>query len=99
MDDDIPPEVKNRPAFRKLSPDEERAFVREQAEFEAAYRLTAEPLALFEAYSHVRRSGQTPPDWLKWALYDLVTKATTAAQAKRLGERLLHVERYRRVRD
>jgi len=99
MDDDIPPEVTARPAFRQLSPEEERAFLREQAQFEAAYRRTGEPLPLWEALCHIHRTAQVPPNWLKWALYDLVTKATTDAQAKRFRERALHVERYRRVRD
>jgi hypothetical protein len=100
MDDNIPPKVKNRPAFRKLSPDEEEAFLREQAEYEAAYRRTGQTLALWEALKHVHREGQTVPDWLTWNSFEpLVTTATTGEKAERYRERLRHVQRYICVRD
>ena len=41
----IPHAVTDRPFFRPLSPAENEAFLRKQAEFEAAYRRTGDPLA------------------------------------------------------
>jgi hypothetical protein len=100
MDDNIPPKVKTRPAFRKLSPDEEEAFLREQAEYEAAYRRTGQTLALWEALKHVHREGQTVPDWLMLNSFEpLVTTATTGEKGERYRERWRHVQRYRCVRD
>src|SRR5262245_45266527 len=96
---DIPPEVIARATFRKLSPDDEQAFLREQAEYEAAYRRTGEPLALWEALSHVHRSGQTVPDWLRMAFFKFVIGATTDEKVERYRERNRHVQRYRCVRD
>jgi hypothetical protein len=96
---DAPPEVTKRPTYTKLSPDEEQAFHREQTEYEAAYRRTGEPLALWEALSHVYRSGQTVPDWLRTAFFEFVTTATANEKTERYRERLRHVGRYICVRD
>ena len=97
--DDIPPEIIDRPAFTKLSPDDERAFLRVQAEWHAAYRRTGDPLALWEALSHVQRSGQTVPDWLRMAFFKIVIGATANSLAERYRERERHVRRYICVRD
>src|SRR5262245_19033280 len=97
--DDIPPEIIDRPAFTKLSPDDERAFLRVQAEWHAAYRRTGDPLALWEALSHVQRSGQTVPDWLRMAFFKIVIGATANRLAERYRERQRHVRRYICVRD
>jgi len=96
----IPPEVTKRPAYTKLSPNAKRAFLREQAEYEAAYRRTGQTLELWEALKHVHREGQTVPDWLMWASFEpLVITATPNKEAERYRERSRHVKRYICVRD
>src|SRR5262249_522636 len=80
-------------------------FQRKQAKYEAAYRRTREPLALFEAMLHVQAARQTPPDWLAEAVGDIIMRSRTNKRgrpnktAKRFRERMRHVRRYQRVRD
>ena len=99
MDDDIPPELGKRPTFRKLSPDEERAFLRDQAAYEVAYRQNGDPLWLWEALNHVYQSGQTVPDWLRTTLFEVAMRGRTDETAERYRERDRYIRRYRCVRD
>jgi hypothetical protein len=97
---DIPPDIADRPRFKKLTPDEEQDFAREQAEFEAAYRRTGHPLALWEAVRHVERCGQTVPHWLAIPLFEVVVeRVTTDDEARRYRERWTHARRYERVHE
>jgi hypothetical protein len=96
---DIPSEIADRPSFAELTPDEERAFLRALADFEAAFRQTGDPLPLWEALRTVERLGQTVPHWLSLALFPVVTRAMTDHQARRARERWQHARRYTCVRD
>src|SRR5262245_9495689 len=74
-------------------------FQRKQAEYEAAYRRTGEPLALCEALLHAQAAQQLTPDWLVTALRDIVMRDRTDQAVERFRERMRHVQRYRCVRD
>jgi hypothetical protein len=74
-------------------------FQCKQAEYEAAYRRTADPLALYEALLHAAAARQLPPDWLVKAVGDIILRDRTDRTAERFRERMRHVERFRRVRD
>jgi len=76
-------------------------FRRKQAEYEAAYRRTGEPLALDEALLNARAYLQFPAelDWLVEALGKITLQGRTDETAERFRERMRHVQRYRCVRD
>jgi hypothetical protein len=76
-------------------------FQRKQAEYEAAYRRTREPLALFEALLNASGYLQFPADlnWLMGAMGEFIMKGRTDQTAERFKERMRHVQRYRCVRD
>ena len=74
-------------------------FQRKQAEYEAAYRRTKDPLVLKEALMNARAAGQPPPDWLVQALGNSIMRGRTGQMARRFRERMRHVRRYRCVRD
>ena len=74
---DIPAKIADRPRYVELTPDEERAFVQELAECEAAYRQTRDPLRLWKALDHVELYGQTVPYWLTKAFFGVVHLAMT----------------------
>ena len=87
---------------RSFPPDPEtdlKNFQRKQAEYEAAWHATSDPLVLFEALLHATAAGQPAPDWLVTALGDTVMRGRTDQAAERFRERLRHVQRYRCVRD
>jgi hypothetical protein len=74
-------------------------FQRKQAEYEAAYRHTGEPLALYEALLHARAAQQLTPDWLMEAVGTIIMRSRTDQTVERFKERMRHVQRYRCVRD
>src|SRR5215510_6956024 len=74
-------------------------FQRKQAEYEAAYRRTGEPLALYEALLHTTAAGQMTRDWLVKAVGEIILRDRTDQIAERFRERMRHVQRYRCVRD
>jgi hypothetical protein len=74
-------------------------FRRKQAEYEAAYRRTGEPLALYEALLHARAAQQLTPDWLVEAVGTTIMRGRTDQTGERFKERMRHVQRYRCVRD
>jgi hypothetical protein len=76
-----------------------RNFEREQAKFEAAYRRTGEPLALYETLLHATAAKQLTPRWLVEALGKVILQGRTDQTAERFRERMRHVQRYRCVRD
>jgi hypothetical protein len=78
---------------------EVKNFQRKQAEYEAAYRRTGDPLVLHEALMNAKAAGQLTPDWLMEALGDNLKKDRTDQTAERFRERMRHVQRYRCVRD
>jgi hypothetical protein len=76
-------------------------FQRKQAEYEAAYRRTGEPLAAYEALLHARSYLQVPADlnWLVDAVGKIILQGRTDQTAERFRERMRHVRRYQCVRD
>jgi hypothetical protein len=74
-------------------------FQRKQAEYEAAYRRTREPLAVHEALLHATAAGQLTPPWLVAAVGDIIMRGRTDQMAERFREGMRHVRRYRCVRD
>src|SRR5262249_15127052 len=76
-------------------------FQSKQAEYEAAYRGTGEPLALYEALLNASAYLQFPAElnWLVEALGDTSMRGRTDQTARRFRERMRHVQRYRCVRD
>jgi hypothetical protein len=76
-------------------------FQRKQAEYEAAYRCTGGPLALYEALLNAGAYLQFPADlnWLVEAVGDIIMRDRTDQTARRFRERMRHVRRYRVVRD
>jgi hypothetical protein len=74
-------------------------FQSKQAEYEAAYRRTGEPLALYEALLHATAAGQVTPDWLVTAVGKIIMRDRTDQMAERFRERMRYVQRYRCVRD
>lgn len=79
----------------------EKNFRRKQAEYEAAYRSTGEPLALSEALRNARGYLQLPTElnWLMAAIGEFIMSNRTGQTAERFKERMRHVQRYRCVRD
>jgi hypothetical protein len=96
---DIPPRVSNRPFHKPLSPAEEDEFLLKQAEFEAAYRCTGDPLALQEALNHAWFSRQTVPGWLMREIGYALIRSRTDEEAERYQDRMRHVRRFIIVRD
>jgi hypothetical protein len=78
---------------------EVKNFQRKQAEYEAAYRHTKEPLALYEALLHADAAGRRIPRWLVEAMGNIIMQGRTDQTAERFRERMRHVQRYRCVRD
>ena len=74
-------------------------FKAKQAEYEAAYRRTRDPLVLHEALLNAKAAGQLTPDWLMEALSDNLRRGRTKRTAERFQDRMRHVQRYRCVRD
>jgi len=76
-------------------------FQRKQAEYEAAYRRTGEPLVLYEALLNARSYLQLPAElnWLVTAVGDNTMRGRSDKMAERFRERMRHVQRYRCVRD
>jgi hypothetical protein len=96
---DIPSRIADRPRYVELTPDEERAFVQELAEYEAAYRQTGNSALLFKALHRVVLSGQTVPHWLLDDLFCVVMRGITDKEVKRVRELGWAARRYERVRD
>jgi hypothetical protein len=74
-------------------------FQQQQAEYEAAYYRTGEPFVLYEALLHAGAAEQLTPDWLVTAVGNAISKSRTDEGARRFRARMLHVQRYRCVRD
>jgi hypothetical protein len=74
-------------------------FQCKQAEYEAAYRRTGEPLTLYDALLHATAAGQLTPDWLVEALRGAIIRGRTGQIARRFRERMRDVRRYRCVQD
>jgi hypothetical protein len=74
-------------------------FQYKQAEYEAAYRRTEDPLVLYEALLNAQSAQQLTPDWLVKAVGDIILRDRTGQAAERFQERMRHVRRYRCVRD
>jgi len=96
---DIPLKVTARPIFKQLSAAENAEFLRRQAEFEAAYRRTGEPLALLDALRDAWWSRQTVPGWVLHDIGNALISARTDKAAERDRDRMRHVQRYIVVRD
>jgi hypothetical protein len=96
---DIPLRVTNRPTFKQLSSAENEEFLRRQAEFEAAYRRTGEPLVLLDALRDAWWSRQTVPGWVLHDVGNALISARTDEAAERYRDRMRHVQRYIVVRD
>jgi hypothetical protein len=96
---DIPLRITARPTFKPLSPAENGEFLRRQAEFEAAYRCTGEPLALLDALRDAWWSRQTVPGWLVTNIGDALIRQRTDEEAERYRDKMRHVQRYIIVRD
>ena len=87
---------------RSCPPDPEadlKNFHRKQAEYEAAWRRTEDPLVLDEALLHADAAEQPLPDWLVTAVGNAIMKGRTDEVAERFRERDRHVQRYRCFRD
>jgi hypothetical protein len=76
-------------------------FQSKQAEYEAAYRRTGEPRALYEALLNARAYLQFPVDlnWLVTAVGESLMRGRDDQTTERFRERMRHVQRYRCVRD
>ena len=84
-------------------------FQQKQAEYEAAWRATSDPLVLREALLNAHGYLQFPMDldWLMTTMGDFVTKSRMKGKRRgrdsqtveRFQERMRHVQRYRCVRD
>src|SRR5262249_4189962 len=96
---DIPLRITGRPIHKPLSPAENDEFLRRQAEFEAAYRRTGEPLALLDALRDAWSSRQAVPGWLLADIGNALIRQRTDAEAERYRDRMRHVRRYIIVRD
>jgi hypothetical protein len=96
---DIPLRVTARPRFKLLSSAENEEFLRRQAEFEAAYRRTGEPLALLDALRDAWWSRQTVPGWVVTDIGAALIRQRTDKEAERYRDRMRHVQRYIIVRD
>jgi hypothetical protein len=70
-------------------------FGRKQAEYEAVWRHTGEPLAVYEALQHANLARQPWPDWLGKAARGIILGGgRTAHEAERFEDRLRHFRRY-----
>jgi hypothetical protein len=98
-DDDIPPTVRDRPFFASLSPAEEEEFLRQQAEYEAAWHRTGDPEVLWNALLHVWGSRQTVPGWLVPEIGVVLMRNRTPQEIRRYRERMRKVRRYIIVRN
>jgi hypothetical protein len=96
---DVPPQVTDRPIFKPLSPTENDEFLRKQAEFEAAYRCTGDPLALEAALRHAWWSRQTVPGRLVSEIGNTLIRLRTDEEAERYRDRMRHVRRFTVVRN
>jgi hypothetical protein len=96
---DVPPQVTDRPIFKQLSPAENDEFLRKQAEFEAAYRCTGDPLVLWDALRHAWWSRQTVPGWLVLPTGNALIEQRTDEVAERYRDRIRHVRRFTLVRN
>ena len=74
-------------------------FQRKQAEYEAAYLCTGDPLVVYEAMLHARAAGQVSPNWMMQAMGNILLKSRTDRTVERFQDCMLHVHRYRCVRD
>ena len=95
---DIPLRITARPIHKQLSPDDNGEFLLKQAEYEAAYRRTGDPLALLHALHHVSWSRQTVPGWLMTEIGEALIRARTDEEAERYRDRMRHVQRFIIVR-
>jgi hypothetical protein len=85
-----------------FNPEKEREnFHRKQAEYEAAWRATSDPLIVKEAILHAHSARQHLPDWLARAVGvdNVILSGRAKGIAERFKERMRHVQRYRCVRD
>jgi hypothetical protein len=80
---------------------ERENFQRKQAEFEAAWRHTRDPLVVKEAILHAHAAKQPLPDWLARAVGvdNVILSGRAREVVERFRERMRHVRRYRCVRD
>ena len=76
-----------------------KAVERKQAEYEAAWQRTKDPLVAYEAVQHATSAGQPLPRWLVGVIGDILMCGRTDEKAERFRERMRHVQRYRCVRD
>jgi hypothetical protein len=74
-------------------------FERRQAEYQAAYHRTGEPLALYEALLHANAAEQLTPRWLVTALGEVIMRERTDQAVERFKDRMRHVRRYRCVQE
>jgi len=95
----IPLKVTRGPVHKQLSPAQYDDFLLKQAEYEAAYRRTGDPLALQGALSHVWFSRQTVPFWLMQNIRDALIRQRTDEEAERYRDRMRHVRRFIVVRN
>jgi hypothetical protein len=77
-------------------PDE---FLRQQAEFEAAYRTTGDPQVLWHALLHAWSSRQLPSGRVVLDIGSVLIEQRTDEAARRYRDRMRHVQRYIVVRD
>jgi hypothetical protein len=77
----------------------EQEFLREQAEFEAAFHATGDPQVLWHALLHAWSSRQIPTAWLVWGIGAALNEQRTDAAARRYREQARHVQRFVVVHD
>jgi hypothetical protein len=94
-----PLDVTMGPRYVELTPDQERAFLQEQAEYEAAHRLAGDPFPLLKALNHVERSGQTLPPWLYKAFFRVIMQTMPKDVMRRADKLSWAARRYERVQD
>jgi hypothetical protein len=91
--------VRDRPIFAPLSPAEDDDFLCRQTEFEATFRRTGDPLALWDALRHAWWSRQTIPGWLVVEIGNALIRSRTDEEAERYRQRQRHVRRFIVVRS
>src|SRR5262245_17347064 len=96
---DIPLQVQDRPTFQPLSDDANDAFLRQQAEYEAAWRRTKDPEVLWFALLHVSWARQTIPGWLWPEIGVVLLRKRSPAEIRRFRERMRKVRRFILVRN
>jgi hypothetical protein len=75
--------------------EDEPEFLRKQAEFETAYRVSdGDPQVLCHALVHAYSAGRPFPRWLVWHTLETLVARRTGAAARGYRERLRHVQRY-----